>query len=54
MEKPRASRARRAGFKRPARSDRLARDEREKILRVQNLLAKAHSSRLPEAPRPAG
>jgi hypothetical protein len=36
------------------RTPRLGREERAKILRVQNLLAKAHSSRLPDLPRTLG
>jgi hypothetical protein len=51
MEKLQVSRTRRAGRKRSSRPDRLGREERQKILRVQNLLAKAHSSRLSGAPR---
>jgi len=34
--------------------NRLGRDERAKILRVQNLLAKAHSSRFSGVPRTLG
>jgi hypothetical protein len=44
MEKPQVSRPRRVGRKRQPGPDRLDREERQKILRVQNLLAKAHSS----------
>ena len=51
MEKLQVSRPRRTGRKRQPRPDRLGREERQKILRVQNLLAKAHSSRLSGAPR---
>jgi hypothetical protein len=46
-----ASRPSRADRKRAARLSRVGREEREKILRVQNLLAKAHSSRLSGVPR---
>jgi hypothetical protein len=45
MEKVQASLPRRASRKLAARSRRLDREERAKILRAQNLLAKAHSSR---------
>jgi hypothetical protein len=51
VEKVQASLSRRAGRKLAARSKRLDRAERAKILRAQNLLAKAHSSRLPGTPR---
>jgi hypothetical protein len=49
MEKVQIGRSRRAARARPRG---LGRDERAKILRVQNLLAKAHSTRLSGAPRP--
>jgi hypothetical protein len=45
VEKVQASLPRRASRKLAARSRRLDREERAKILRAQNLLAKAHSSR---------
>jgi hypothetical protein len=51
VEKVQASLPQRAGRKLAARSRRLDRDERAKILKAQNLLAKAHSTRLPGAPR---
>ena len=51
MEKVQSTHSRRASRTRTARLSRLGRDERAKILRVQNLLAKAHSSRLPGVPR---
>jgi hypothetical protein len=51
VQTPRASKPSR---KQSARPKRLARDERAKILRVQNLLAKAHSSRFSGVPRPLG
>jgi hypothetical protein len=52
MEKVQIGRSRRAARARPPRPRGLGRDERAKILRVQNLLAKAHSTRLSGAPRP--
>jgi hypothetical protein len=52
MEKMQVGRPRRAGRVRAPRPRGLGRDERAKILRVQNLLAKAHSTRLSGAPRP--
>ena len=51
VEKVQAKLRRRADRKLDARSRRLDRVERAKILRAQNMLAKAHSSRLPGAPR---
>ena len=48
------TRAPRSGRKRADRLNRLGREERAKILRVQNLLAKAHSSRFSGVPRTLG
>ena len=48
------TRAPRASRRRAARLTRMGRDERAKILRVQNLLAKAHSSRFSGVPRTLG
>jgi hypothetical protein len=50
VEKVQASLPRRASRKLAARSRRLDREERAKILRAQNLLAKAHSSRFSGQP----
>jgi hypothetical protein len=48
------TRAPRAGRKRAVRLTSLGREERAKILRVQNLLAKAHSTRFSGVPRTLG
>jgi hypothetical protein len=54
VKRVQSGRAPKASRKRSARSDRLGRDERAKILRVQNLLAKAHSTRFSGVPRTLG
>ena len=54
MKEVQARQSPRAARKRPPRLGRVGRDERQKILREQNLLAKAHSSRLTGVPRTLG
>jgi hypothetical protein len=54
MKRVQTSDAPRATRSRTVRKARLGRDERAKILRVQNMLAKAHSSRFSGVPRTLG